>query len=114
MPDQNIFHVGLTERQAELQNMLRITTQQRRLTPIQVSAKDQSIEAIVLCIAAQYRQEAFFEALINGFEVDNHATFINEVKVLNPKRAAIVQFGLVGSFGIHPDAHVFHDWERVR
>ena len=113
MCDEHVFHIGLTKRYTELQDVLRITTQKGDLAPGQAGSNDESIEAIILCLTGEDGHEALFEALGYCFDVDSGATFVTQVKILDPECLARRQPAFVWMFGVNRCTHFLNDWQRI-
>ena len=82
---EHILHVHLAERHAELQQVFRVTTQQRRLSRIELGAQYQPVETVALDAASEYLHEAFFEARRDDISIELPAILMAQVKILDPE-----------------------------
>ena len=111
------FDIALRKRNADLQQILAVSPQQRHLTPRQVCGEDQPVEAVVFGIAPPDLAERILEAVVEIIDVDvraadfhfeildeSHTLFLGGAVHLQPVRV----------LGDDPQAHVLHHRQRVR
>ena len=114
MRDQHILHVVLGERQPELLQVFRITTQQCRLAPVEFRAEYEAIQAVVFRFAGEDFHEALFETFRRRLDVEIRTGLVAQVEDLYPERLAALQRQFVGVFGVNLEAHAFEDRQRFR
>ena len=102
MRDQYVFHVDLAERNAELQQVLRVAPQQGSLPPVQPGAEDKAVQAIVLRLPVEHRAEALFKRYLDGIEIKIGVGLVPQVEVLDPDGLAGLQLS------VHTDARCTH------
>ena len=112
--NEDVLHVILRERQAELLQVFRITADQRCLAPVEFGTQYQAIQAIVFGVAGQDLHEAFFEPLRCLFHIDVRTAFVAEVEHLDPELLAILQREFIRVFGVYLQTHAFQDRQGVR
>ena len=89
MRNEHVFHVGLTERQPQLQNVLGVAAQKCDFAPVEVGWNNQSVEPVDFSLAGKGGHEALFEAIGHGLGIDFLAALVSQVKVLNPEWPAV-------------------------
>ena len=108
---QGFFHVALRKRHAGLQQILAVATQQRHLAPRQASTQHQLVESVVLRIATPDACKCFFkrgrqplhvEITVDRFDFEFLDVTCTQ-RGFQPERM----------FGNHPQAHVFHQRQRI-
>ena len=113
MRDEHIFHVGLTKRYTELQDVFRIATQKSNLPPGQAGSNDESIEAVILRLTGEDGHEALFKAFGDCVDIDCSATFVTQVKILNPEGLPRYQLAFVWVFRVNRRAHFLNNRQRI-
>ncbi len=111
---EDVLHVVLGERQAELLQVLRVTTEQGRLAPVQFCTQYQAIQAIVLGVSGQDFHETLFEALRCRLDIDVRTAFVAQVEHLYPEMLAVLQCEFVRVFGVNFETHAFEDRQGFR
>ena len=112
---QGLFHVGLTEGDSRLTQVLAVGAQGDHLTRRQARVQHQLVEAVVLHLAVPDAMKGVVEILSHPGQVDFAAAFDLHVEVMDPDRLrGILRHHLVGHFADDLEAHVLEHRQDVR
>ena len=111
---QRLLHVGLAERNPDLQQILAVGAQDLDLAPVEPGAQHQLIEAVVLRLAAPDPQERVLEGLADLVEVELAGVDRLDPEIVQPEARAGRGDELVGLLLEHAQAHVLEHRQHVR
>ena len=104
------FHVGLRERNPDLQQVFAISAKHGNLAPAQTGRCHQSVESVVLALAFPDRGKCLFEVRLDVLGGNGFRRFQCEILDDHP---ALVQSQHIGILGQHFHAEVFKHRQRV-
>ena len=67
---QDILHIVLAKRDAELCQILGVAANERGLSPIETGGKHQSVETVILCIACQDIAKTVLKSNSGRFDIE--------------------------------------------
>ncbi len=110
---QRVLHVGLAERASRLAEVLRDRPEDRDLARGQPRREDETVEAVVLRLAAPGASERVLERCPDIVRLELGSFVVAEPEVVDPDRRAACGLDLVRPLVADPDAHVLEQRQHV-
>ena len=110
---ERLLHVGLAERNADLQQILAVGAQHRDLAPVQ-ALQHQLVEAVVLGLAAPHPGERLLKGVADLVGVELRRLDRLDAEVVQPEAPEALGHELVGLLLDRPQAHVLEHRQDVR
>ncbi len=82
--DERLLHVGLAERDADLQQVLAVGAQDHDLAPVEAGLQHQLVEAVVLGLAAPDAREGVLEVLADLVGLELAGLEAGDAEVVQP------------------------------
>ena len=114
MLGERVLHVRLAEGASRLAQVLRDRAQDRDLPRGETGREDESVEAVVLCLASPDLLERVLEGLTQVLDVQLRAEVMLEPEVVDPHGVPSDRPQLVWPLVADPHAHVLEQRQHVR